>query len=53
MTIYTNPETKAQIAVVVVKGYEGAEPMLLVHKSTATSSKYVFGVRARDCRVSA
>lgn len=51
--IYTNPETKAQIAIVVVKKYEGAEPMLLVHKATATSSKYVFGVRASDCRAAA
>lgn len=50
--IYSNPKTKVEIAVVVVKEYSGAEPMLLVHKATATSSKYVFGVRACDCRSS-
>jgi hypothetical protein len=48
--IWTSPETKAQIEVVIVSAYEDSEPKFLVHKATATSSKYVFGVRARDCR---
>lgn len=48
--IWTNPQTNQQVPVIVVREYEAAEPMLLVHKQTATSSKYLFGVRARDCR---
>lgn len=48
--IWTSPETNKQIAVVVVRDYDSAEPMLLVHKLGATCAKYVFGVRARDCR---
>jgi hypothetical protein len=49
--IWTSPETKAVLLVVVTKEYDAAgEPMFLVHKATATSSKYVFGIRARDCR---
>lgn len=48
--IWTSPETNKEIAVTVVRAYDAAEPMFLVHKQTATSSKYVFGVRARDCR---
>lgn len=49
--IWKSPETGAELSVVVVKEYPGSDgPMLLVHKTTATSSKFVFGVRAADCR---
>jgi len=49
--IWTSPETGARLSVVVTKQYDSAgETMYLVHKATATSSKYVFGVRARDCK---
>lgn len=48
---WTSPETGSQIAVVVVKEYDAAGTlMFLAHKATATSSKYVFGMRASDCR---
>lgn len=48
---WTSPETKAKIAVVVTKEYDAAgESMYLVHKASASSSKFVFGVRARDCK---
>jgi hypothetical protein len=48
---WTNPQTKQQIKVVVVKEYGSfGEQMFLVHKSTATSSAYVFGVKQKDCR---
>jgi hypothetical protein len=46
---YTN-EIGQQINVVVVKEYAGVEPMYLVHKEGATSTKYVFGVPARKCK---
>lgn len=45
---YTN-ETGQKINVVVVKEYTGVEPMYLVHKEGATSTKYVFGVPASKC----
>jgi hypothetical protein len=49
--VWSSPETGIAVQVVVVKTYEGPDgTMFLVHKSTATSSKYVFGVRAADCR---
>ena len=47
--IYTN-EIGQQINVIVVKAYGSFEPMLLVYKEGATSSKYVFGVLARNCK---
>lgn len=48
---WTSPETGKTIEVVVVKTYPSPDgEMFLVHKSTATSAKYVFGVRASDCR---
>lgn len=48
---WKNPETNAEISVVVVKEYSSFYGLMyLVHKSSATSSKYVFGVRASDCR---
>ncbi len=46
---YTN-EIGQQIKVVVVKEYAGSEPMYLVHKLGASSSKYVFGVPASKCK---
>jgi hypothetical protein len=46
---YTN-EIGQQINVVVVKEYAGVEPMYLVHKEGATSTKYVFGVPASKCK---
>lgn len=50
IVIWANPQTKSEIRVVVVKAYNlGGEQMFLVHKETATSQKYVFGVRACDC----
>ena len=49
--LFTNPQTFTQIAVVVVEEYDrGDGPMYLVHKLGATSAKYVFGIRASDCR---
>lgn len=51
---WTSPETKREIQVVVVKSYPGVDgEMLLVHKTTASSAAYVFGVRAVDCREAA
>lgn len=48
---WKSPETGIELRVVVVKEYESFDgTMFLVHKSTATSSKFVFGVRAADCR---
>jgi hypothetical protein len=47
--IWTNPQTKAKIEVVVVSEYQSDGAMFLVHKTTATSAKFVFGVRASDC----
>lgn len=50
MTVtYTN-EIGQQINVVVVKEYTGVEPMYLVHKEGASSTKYVFGVPASKCK---
>lgn len=48
---WKSPETGIELNVVVVKEYDnGNGTMFLVHKTSATSSKYVFGVRAVDCR---
>jgi len=50
MMTYTN-ENGQKINVIVVKEYSSFEPMFLVHKEGATSSKYVFGVPARNCKL--
>jgi hypothetical protein len=50
MTVtYTN-EIGKKINVVVVEEYTGSEPMYLVHKEGASSSKYVFGVPVSKCK---
>jgi hypothetical protein len=49
--IWTSPETGIQVNVMIVAEYDTfGEKMFTVHKATATSSKYVFGVKQSDCR---
>lgn len=50
MTVTFTNEIGQQINVVVVKAYNEVEPMYLVHKEGATSTKYVFGVRVSQCK---
>ena len=48
--IWTSPETGLKVSVIVISEYESfGEKMFMVHKKTATSSKYAFGVKQKDC----
>ena len=48
--VWTSGETGNKVRVVVVKEYESfGDKMFLVHKESATSSKYVVGVKQKDC----